>query len=274
MLISFAPILVRSSGVPPTASAFYRMLYGGVFLLIVGVFSKARLFPQKRILVGLVLAGLVFSFDLFFWHRSIYLVGPGLATLLAGFQVFVLAIAGIVFFGERFRWQLAVAIPMAFIGVALIVGIDWSGLDSGYRTGVLFGLTTAVCYSTYLLTMRWIRSNSDQRASALVDVAWMSLACAAFLAVIASYTNESLAIPNQREALILVGYAAVAQIGWVAIASSLQRAPASLVGLILLLEPTFAYVWDIVFFARPVTRFEIFGAFVALAAIYLGSRRT
>lgn len=274
MLISFAPILVRSSTVPPTASAFYRMLFGGAFLLVVAACSRMSLSPQRRIAIGLAFAGLVFSFDLFFWHRSIYLVGPGLATLLAGFQVFVLAVAGMIFFREPVRWQLLVAIPMAFMGIGLIVGVDWSGLDSNFRRGVLFGLTTALCYSAYLLTMRWVRSKSSRNASAISDVAWMSLACAVFLAILASRTGEALTIPNQREAAILIGYAAVAQIGWVAIATGLQGTPASLVGLILLLEPGFAYVWEVLFFARPVSVLEGFGATIALAAIYLASRKT
>ncbi|MND01076.1 hypothetical protein D3C83_199130 [compost metagenome] len=49
--------------------------------------------------------------------------------------------------------------------------------------------------------------------------------------------------------------------------------PASLLSLVLLLQPVFAYVWDVVFFARGFTATELGGAALALAAIQLGAQR-
>ena len=60
--------------------------------------------------------------------------------------------------------------------------------------------------------------------------------------------------------------------GWLLISSSLAGLPASRVGLVLLTQPTFAYVWDVLFFAKPVGMTEAGGAGLALLAIYLGSR--
>jgi len=48
--------------------------------------------------------------------------------------------------------------------------------------------------------------------------------------------------------------------------------PASRVGLILLLQPTLAFIWDVLIFARPFGTQEIAGAALAIAAIGLGSR--
>ena len=44
-------------------------------------------------------------------------------------------------------------------------------------------------------------------------------------------------------------------------------------GLILLLQPLLAVVWDVLFFARAFTLIEGIGALLVLLAIYLGSRR-
>ena len=60
----------------------------------------------------------------------------------------------------------------------------------------------------------------------------------------------------------------------VLIASSLPRVSPTEAGLALLLQPTLSFIWDVLFFARPVTTTELIGAVIALAAIYLGSRRT
>lgn len=41
-------------------------------------------------------------------------------------------------------------------------------------------------------------------------------------------------------------------------------------GLILLLQPSLAFVWDVLFFQRPTTLINWLGVLVALTAIYLG----
>ena len=271
MLLSFAPIMVRATESPPTTSAFYRMLFGGLMLMVFLAARRQSLVVGGRVALVLLAAGFAFAFDLFFWHRSIHLIGPGLATLLSGFQVFILAIVAVLFLGERLRWQIVIAIPTAFLGVALIIGIDWAALAEGYRMGIVFGLATALCYSSYLLIMRWLRVNDRSGVTPMVEVAWVSLACAAVLAIASMVTGESLAIVRGSEALLLVGYALFAVLGLVIISWSLDKVPTSLVGLLLLLEPTFAYVWDLTLYDRPVSSLEIGGAALALGAIYLGS---
>ena len=274
MLLSFAPIMVRASESPPTTSAFYRMLIGGLMLMVFLAVRRQSIAVRGRVALVLLAAGFAFAFDLFFWHRSIHLIGPGLATLLSGFQVFILAIVAVLFLGERLRWQIVIAIPTAFVGVALIIGIDWAALTEGYRMGVVFGLATALCYSSYLLIMRWLRVNERSGVTPMVEVAWASLACAAVLAIISMVTGESLSIIHGSEAFLLFGYATFAILGLVVISWSLDKVPTSLVGLLLLLEPTFAYVWDLTLYDRPVSSLEIGGAALALGAIYLGSMKS
>ena len=92
-MISFAPVFVRLTSVPPTSSAFYRTLFGGVMLLAVLHYRGERLWSGAGAFLALFGAGLFFALDLWAWHRSIWFVGPGLATLLANFQVFCLALA-------------------------------------------------------------------------------------------------------------------------------------------------------------------------------------
>ena len=57
------------------------------------------------------------------------------------------------------------------------------------------------------------------------------------------------------------------------ISTGLPKFPASKAGLILLLQPTCAFIWDILFFARPTGAVEGLGAAITLGAIYLGLTR-
>lgn len=272
-MISFAPVFVRLTPVSPTDSAFYRMLFGGLMLAVWVVASRA---PVERrsgfALAALVAAGVLFAADLAVWHRSIWYVGPGLATLLGNFQVFLLAFVGILFYREKARWELLLAIPMAVVGLGLIVGFEWASLDEQYQWGIIFGLLTAVFYGAYILSLRRARAESPA-GSIVSDLMIVSFVSAAVLYVGAGLGGEGISLPDPRSAWLLVAYALVAQVvGWLLISGSLPHVPASRVGLILLLQPTLAFLWDVLIFARPFGPREAAGAALAIVAIGLGSR--
>lgn len=273
VLISFAPVFVNLVEVAPTASAFYRTLIGGLVLLTWVVLRRRWRWPSRWVALAIAGAGLAFAADLSVWHRSILYIGPGLATLLGNFQVFALAFIGVVFFNERLRPRLVISTLVAVVGLGLIVGTDWRGLDARSRAGIGFGLLTAVMYAAYVLCLRAAGRASPTPAPAR-DLAVASLLSALFLLALVGAEGASLAIPSARDASLLVGYALVAQVfGWLLISSALEYVPASRVGLLLLLQPSLAFVWDIAFFARSFGGREAVGAALALGAIYIGTTR-
>ncbi len=271
-LISFSPVWVKLVDVAPTTSAFYRMLIGGIALSAFIVATR-RSFRFSRIaLVAIVAAAVFFALDLWFWHRSVLYVGPGLSTLLANFQVFAMTAVGIVFFGQRASvWQL-VAIPVAIAGLALVVGVDWSVLGPEYRTGVLFGLATAASYTGYLLSLRRAQAESGH-VLPRAEIAVMSLVCALLLGLLVMAEGESFVVPTGKDAFWLVCYGVLSHVlGWLLIAGSLSRVSTAVVGISLLLQPLLSYVWEILLFDRVVSPTEMTGAAIALAAIFMGSR--
>jgi drug/metabolite transporter (DMT)-like permease len=273
-MISTSAVFVKLTTVAPTTSGFYRVLFGG---LVLGLLAWRR--PEarprgRRAWLALLVAGIFFSLDLWFWHRSIHYVGPGLSTLLANFQVFVLAFVGVLAFGERVRVELLIAIPLALYGLSLIVGVEWQALTDDYRAGVVFGLLTAASYAGYILSLRYARTGGSG-GSPGADLAVVSLFTAAFLAASALTEGVSLTIPDWRDAWLLLGYAIVAQVlGWMLISRGLAGVAASQVGLVLLLQPLLAYVWDIAFFSGPLAAAQLAGAGMTVFAIWLGSRRS
>lgn len=269
-LISFSAVFVKLAHVGPTTAGFYRVLFGGIMLLILLAVRRERLFQGLRHTVLLAVCGLIFALDLTLWHRSIHYIGPGLATLIANFQVFFLALIGVLGLGERVTWKLALSILMAMGGLYLLVGLNWNALGADYKTGVILGLFTALCYTAYILTLR--KSQSAGAESGFPAIAIISLFTAMFLGMEAWIFHESIAIPDKQTWFALVGYGFCGQVlGWVLISRGLPRVEASRAGLILLLQPTLAFLWDILFFARPTVPMEILGALLALLGIYLGT---
>lgn len=273
VLLSFAPVFVKLTAVGPTAAGFYRMALGGLVLAGLVALRRPRFGGDRRALGLAVLAGFLFAADLILWHQSIHDVGPGLSTILANFQVFILAAVGVLVFGERAGWRLPVAIGLAVVGLFLLVGGEWADLSPSYRRGIVFGLLTAFAYATYLLVLR----NSQGRPIRLDAMANLVIICAVASAVLAVWAwgaGESLAIPDLRSGLLLLGYGITAQVlAWVLISHGLPTVDASRAGLVLLAQPALAFVWDVLFFGRPTGLRDLAGASLALAAIYLGTRR-
>ena len=270
--ISFSPVWVKLADVSPTASGFYRLAIGGVALALFLAVSGRRLQLSKRAWQILVVAAIFFALDIWFFHRSIIIVGPGLATLLSNFQVFFMMLAGVLLLGQRPHLLQLIAIPLALFGLGLIVGFDWNALSSDYRIGVILGLLAALFYAGYMLLMRAARRDSSDPLP-VREVAVISLGSAVILGIAAIAEGESLLVPSMLDAVWLFNYGLFSQcLGLLLIASSLRMVTTTQAGIALLLQPTLSFTWDVLFFDRAMTALELVGAALTLFAIYLGSR--
>lgn len=270
VMISFSGVWVKVADVAPTVSAFYRVLFGGLFLLVAACWKKEINWKSwQRLFLGFF-CGFLLALDLFFWHKSIHYIGPGLATILGNFQVFLLAGLGVLFMGEKISAKFFCAILMAILGLFLVVGIQWNQLGSEYKTGVYLGLATAVAYTLFLLALRKLQSGQTETIT-FYGMMILSFAAAVFLGIQAAFSGDAFTIPDIRSwtALLLLGLTAQG-IGWILISNALPRIRASVAGLILLLQPSLAFIWDVLLFERATSTLNWVGVIIAITAIYLG----
>jgi drug/metabolite transporter (DMT)-like permease len=271
VIISFSGVYVQWVNLGPTASGFYRVFIGGICLTLMALFRRSRWWSRPKYLGMQLLCGFIFALDLFVWHRSVIFVGPGLATILGNFQVFLLALIGVTILKERMTFRLIAAIPVAVLGLFLVVGIQWKALTPDYRWGVFFGLATALCYAGYILTLRWLQTDLH-RVAAVPNLAVVSLTTAVVLGLLSLWEGETLVISDGRTMTALAAYGLFSQVlGWMLISKGLPGVRASLAGLLLLMQPTLAFVWDMVFFDMELTVSKGIGTVMTLVAIYLGS---
>lgn len=272
-LISFSAVFVKLAHIGPTAAGFYRNAFGAAVLLAVVFARREHLWRGWKPMGYAVACGVFFGADIFCWHRSINHIGPGLATIMGNFQVFVLAFVGVFVFKEKATWRFVVSVPLAVLGLFFLIGIEWSQLDRLYKVGVWFGVATAVTYASYLLILRRSQREAN-RLGAMPNLAILSLVTALVLFVSNVVEGQSFRIVDAQTWSVLLAYGVVCQAaGWIVISRALQTVEASRAGLTLLLQPALTFIWDIVFFARPTTGIEAFGAALALGAIYLGNAR-
>ena len=274
VLISFSPIFVSLVDINPTVSAFYRVFIGGIALTLYLLISKKRFDFNRTVWFFLFMASIFFAADLWFWHRSVIYVGPGLGTLLANMQVFIMMMAGIFLYKQIPTRVQLFSVPFAVIGLSMIVGLDWKELKPNYQAGIIFGLLTAICYSSYLISMRQAQQ-SKTNIIPIREVAVMSLIASVILAFTVFFENESLVVSDTNDYLILLIYGIGSHaIGGIMIASALVRVSTTEVGIALLLQPTLSFIWEILFFNRSFTMIESVGVIIVLYSIFLSSNRS
>ncbi len=272
--ISTTSIFVKYAHVGPTVSGFYRMAFGGLMLLAWLVATRQWQRVRWSDLGWLLLPGAAFAIDLVMWHRSILYVGPGLATLLGNFQVFLMALAGWLWYREKLGWPFLAGVALAFLGLYLLVGLDWNAFDARYRLGVVLGVVTGFAYALYMLSTRHAQRAGHVRLHPTQLLCVSSLVSAVILGLVALFERERFAIPDLQSGSALIGLAFFGQVlGWVLLTRAMPRLPASLIGLLLLLQPALSFVFDVILFARPTRSMDWVGVALSLLGIFVGSYR-
>lgn len=273
-LISTTGIFVKWANVAPTVSAFYRMAFGGGMLFLLLLAQRRWNGVDRRDVLWMLFPAVAFAVDLVLWHRCIRDVGPGLATLLGNFQVFVMALAGVWFYREKLGWRFAAGLALAFAGLWLLVGRNWGAVDAQYRLGVWFGILTGVAYAVYMLSFRHAQKEKLKREPAVL-LCLNSLLCAGVLALVVLAEGNSFAIPDMQSLTSLLSLAFFGQVlGWLLIVRAMPQLPASLVGLLLLLQPGLSFVLDVILFQRLTVSLDWIGLAASLAGIFLAGAFT
>lgn len=273
MLLSSTSLLVVYAQTAPTVSGFYRMFFGGGMLLAwVAVRGRWQRFGLRD-LGWAMLPAAAFAADLIQWHRSILWVGPGIATLLTNLQVFLMALVGFVFYRERAGRGFVPGMLLAMLGLWLLVGAHWSMFDARHRLGIWLGLGSGVAYTVYLLSFRQALKTHTRLAPAQF-LGLMNLLCATMLWLWGLGEGDSFALHGVESwsALLALGFFGQV-LAWLLMVRAMPRLPASLVGLVLLLQPALAFVLDVILLGRPTGTGDWIGLLLALAGILLGALR-
>ena len=268
--ISLSPIFIKAAGAAPDSSAFYRMLFTLISNYVWINVNGQKIKIKRKSIFYLSLGAIFLSLDFMCWHRSILLVGPGLATLLANLQVFFTAIFSYLILKQRISWTLAIAIPIAFIGLVLIVGLD-SGQDAlAAKSGLMMGVLAAFFYSGFILLLNAAMKASD--TSGAMAMLIVSVVCTIFLGTTVFVNGLTFHLPSIKSFLILACAGVFGtSLGWGLISFSMRLVNVTTAGFILLLQPTLAFLWDVLFFSKTMHFFEIIGVMFVLLAICLGS---
>lgn len=269
--IAFSGILVRLADEPPSTAALYRCAYAVPVLAALAAWERRRYGPRSGGQRALsVVAGLFFAGDLILWHHSIAAVGAGLATVLGNVQVVLVPLAAWALLRERPEARVVAAVPVVLIGVVFISGVLGAGAyGDDPALGVLFGVTTAVMYTGFLLVLR--AGNRDLRRPA--GPLFYATAASAVATLPAGAALGELELePSWPAHGWLVALALSSQVlGWLLISLALPRVPAALTSVVLTLQPVLSVVFAVVLLDEAPSDVQLAGIAIVISGILLAT---
>lgn len=260
--LSFGPWFVRQADVGPVAAAWWRMGLAVPLLFLIAATRDRRLRLEHAQLWALAACGLFFAADLASWHLGILKTKLANANLLGNAASFLFPIYG--FLVAR-RWPTRVqgiAIFLAAIGTALLMGRSYE-LSRDNFIGDMLCLLAGLFYLGYLIFIDRMRGAMGPWPV----LAWSTLASAVPLLVAAMLMGERIMPDNWTPLLLLAAGSQL--IGQGLLVGVIGRLSPLVIGLALLLQPMISALLGWFVYAERMTALDWAGAVLIALALVL-----
>lgn len=272
LAIAFSPIFVRISEVGPTATGFYRTILAVPPLWLWWRFMPAARTETSHVgrppLALILLPGLLFAGDLFFWHLSIQYTTVANATLLSNFAPVIVTLGAWLILRERITSKFLFAMLIAICGALMLVGASFQ-LGGDYVFGDMLAFTTAIFYGAYMVAVAKLRGRHGTQEL----MVWSSLVTGLALLPVTWLMGEKLLPASMDGWLILFGLAWLSHaLGQGLIAYALGHLPASFSSLVVLIQPVAAAFFGWLWLGEGLQPLQMAGGVVVLVGIVLARR--
>ena len=272
LAIAFSPIFVRISEVGPTATGFFRTI-----LAVPPLWLWWRFMPSQKSetagggfppLALILLPGLLFAGDLFFWHLAIKYTSVANATLLSNFAPVIVTLGAWLILRERITSKFLFAMAVAICGALMLVGASLQ-IGGDHVFGDMLAFTTAVFYGAYMITVAKLRGRHGTQEL----MVWSSLVTGLALLPVVWLMGEDLMPASFNGWLILFGLAWLSHaLGQGLIAYALGHLPASFSSLVVLIQPVAAAFFGWLWLGEGLAPLQLAGGVVVLIGILLARR--
>lgn len=232
--LAFGPWFVRAADVGPVAAGFWRLSLGVPFLFAIVLMTEGSAVRGARGLGWtLFIAGVVFAGDLASWHLGILQTTLANATVFGNSAILMFPIWGFLVARAWPTRQQGLALALAAVGAALLLGRSYS-LSPEHLLGDLLCLLAGTLYTVYFILM----GRAREAMSPLAALAWVSLAGSLPLLGIAAAMGETI-VPQQWS--VVIGLALASQVvGQGLMIYALGHLSPLVVGIALLVQPMIA----------------------------------
>ena len=266
-----SPIFVRLADVGPYASAFWRCALALPFLALWAM-SEPRenraIFPPDR---AVVLSGLFFAGDLFFWHLSILATTVANATFIATMAPVWVAFGAWLLLREKVSQANFLGLAFCLAGGAALIGQSYSFAPERL-IGDGYALITSFFFGLYMLAVSSARTRANIGAGSLAFVS-AAITAACMLAV--AMLLETYFMPRSLNGWVtLLSLALVSQVlGQGLLAVALGKLPATFSSLVIFLEAVGAAALGWLILSEALGPLQWFGGALILFGIWIARPR-
>ncbi len=201
LLWSFGPLVVRYMDQPNLVPWQYLFARGIVIFLILNLylfFDEGKNFYKNYFKVGL--SGLIGGCGLgiamiaFIW--SITNTSAAITLLCLATMPFLTALLGFLFLREQISYNVWIAIIVATVGIFIMAS---GNTDKGSLVGLVFGLTSAIGFSVFSVSLRWKKETPK-----FTTVAVAGLFCTIFSSAMLFNSEMSFISSSYNEGLFAI----------------------------------------------------------------------
>ncbi len=266
-----SPIFVRLADVGPYASAFWRCALALPFLAVWALSEPKparRLFSTDR---AVVLSGLFFAGDLFFWHLAILATTVANATFIATMAPVWVAFGAWLIFRERLSQANFLGLALCLLGGAALIGQSYSFAPERL-VGDGYALVTSLFFGLYMLAISNARTRLKIGAGSLAFLSAAITACCMF---VIAMLLETRFMPQTMEGwLTLLSLALISQVlGQGLLAVALGKLPATFSSLVIFLEAVGAAALGWLVLHEALGPLQLFGGALILFGIWIARPR-
>lgn len=264
--IGFAPIGLRLSAFEPQATGFWRFTFSLPLIAAVIYAQGGKIGRPSRMAL---IAGTFFGLDIAFWHASLVMTSVANATFLVNLGNASVGLVAWLVLRERPTRIALIALSVALAGAFLLSrGASDGGASSA--AGDLLALLAAVMVGLYLFFAKLAR----REAGAMQVLFWSTAATLVVSAVACGVRGETLVPPSVDWFIWPLALAVVAHVlGQGLIVNGVGLTPATLAGLLLLIQPVTGAMIAWPLFGEALTQLQLAGCALVLVGVWLAGRR-
>ena len=261
-------LFVRWADVGPYASAFWRVFLALPFLWMWMRFEKRSDAPL-RLDRAVILAGLLFTGDLFFWHLAILGTTVANATFFATTAPIWVALGAWLVLSEPVGRQALIGLALCILGGVALIGESY-GFAPQRLLGDLYGLATAIFFGSYVLAVRAARARHGA-----AELMFVSTAITAACLFVIAFALEPRILPQSIPgAAALLALAVISQVGGQGlVAVALGTLPATFSSLVIFLEAIAAASFGWLLLSEPLGLAQALGGVLILLGIWVARPR-
>jgi DME family drug/metabolite transporter len=239
LLWSFGPFVVRNMDNPGTVPWQYIFGRGLTIFIVLNLylfFEEGKNFYKNYLKIGFsgIIGGVGLGLAMITFIWSITNTTAAITLLCLASMPFITALLGFLFLKEKISINVWLAITLAAIG---IITIALGNTEKTSIKGLIFGISSAVGFSVFSVTLRWRKDTPK-----FTTVAFSGLFCIIFSSVLLIKSDQNFIVSSHNEGLFAI-HGVIVCLGLILYSIGSKNIPAAELTLLSLTEVIGGIFW-------------------------------